>query len=74
MLTEGGTDHQLWAHVFLNWRGLADALGRAGLLGAKHKLEDFMIGFNQATERFTMVDVGSAKEAADAKIKCMRSS
>ncbi|KAJ2916502.1 hypothetical protein MD484_g3893, partial [Candolleomyces efflorescens] len=71
LLTEGGTDHQLWAHVFLNRRGLADALGRAGLLGAKHKLEDFMIGFNQATERFTMVDVGSAKEAADAKIKSL---
>ena len=28
-----------------------------------------MIGFNQATERFMMVDVGGAKEAADAKIK-----
>ena len=27
------------------------------------------MGFNQAAERFLVVDVGSAKEAADAKIK-----
>ena len=27
------------------------------------------MGFNQAAERFMMVDVGSEKEAADAKIK-----
>lgn len=35
----------------------------------KQKFEDFVIGFNQAAERFLMVDVGTAKEAADAKIK-----
>jgi hypothetical protein len=33
------------------------------------KFEDFMMGFNQATERFTMIDVGNSKEAADSKIK-----
>jgi hypothetical protein len=27
------------------------------------------MGFNQAAERFMIVDVGSGKEAADAKIK-----
>jgi len=32
-------------------------------------LEDFMIGFNQAAEKFVAIDVGGAKEAADAKIK-----
>jgi len=32
-------------------------------------LEDFMVGFNQAAERFVVIDVGGAKEAADAKIK-----
>lgn len=35
----------------------------------KAKFEDFYIGFNQAAEKFLMVDVGSGKEAADAKIK-----
>lgn len=48
---------------------MADALGRAGLLDATANLEDFVMGFNQAAERFVMVDVGGAKEAAHAKIK-----
>ena len=46
-----------------------DAIGRAGFWAAKQKFEDFAFGFNQAAERFVMVDVGSGKEAADAKIK-----
>ena len=46
-----------------------DAFGRVGLLSAKSKFEEFTLGFNQAAERFMMVDVGGAKEAADAKIK-----
>jgi len=48
-----------------------DTLGRSGHPVAKAKFDDFIIGFNQAAERFLMVDVGSAKEAADAKIKGM---
>ncbi|KAF8914072.1 hypothetical protein CPB84DRAFT_54396 [Gymnopilus junonius] len=63
--------YQLSVYVFLNKRGLTDTLGRAGLLAAKNKFEEFIIGFNQAAERFLMVDVGSAKEAADAKIKAL---
>ncbi|KAG5636433.1 hypothetical protein H0H81_008108, partial [Sphagnurus paluster] len=35
----------------------------------KARFEDFIIGFNEAAERFLMMDVGDAKEAADAKIK-----
>jgi hypothetical protein len=58
-----------WVYVFYNKRGLIDAIGRAGLWAAKQKFEDFAYGFNQAAERFVMVDVGSGKEAADAKIK-----
>jgi hypothetical protein len=46
-----------------------DTFGRVGLLSAKTKFEEFTLGFNQAAERFMMVDVGGAKEAADAKIK-----
>jgi hypothetical protein len=58
-----------WVYVFYNKRGLIDAIGRAGFWAAKQKFEDFAFGFNQAAERFVMVDVGSGKEAADAKIK-----
>lgn len=69
--TDGSNHYQLYTYIFLNKRGLMDALSRAGprFANAKVKLDEFMIGFNQAAERFMMVDVGGAKEAADAKIK-----
>ncbi len=67
--TNGTNQYQLWVYVFLNKRGLTDTFGRARLSVAKHRFEEFIIGFNQAAERFMMVDVGSEKEAADAKIK-----
>ena len=37
----------------------------------KSNLENFVHGFNQAAERFVMVDIGYGKEMADAKIKGM---
>jgi hypothetical protein len=61
--------YQLWTYVVYNKRGLSETLGRFNYGSAKAKLDDFMIGFNQAAGRFLMVDVGSGKEAADAKIK-----
>ena len=67
--TYGVNHYQLWVYVFLGKRGLADAFGRAGLMAAKSKFDDFIMGFNQAAERFIMLDVGGAKEAADTKIK-----
>lgn len=60
---------RLWVHVFYNKFGLMEAIGQAGHWAAKHKFEDFALGFNRAAERFVMVDVGPGKEAADAKIK-----
>lgn len=60
---------QLWTYIFYNKRGLLEAIGRAGLYQAKAKLDDFMIGFNQAAGRFLMVDVGSGKEIADSRVK-----
>ncbi|KAF9247164.1 hypothetical protein BU15DRAFT_58049 [Melanogaster broomeanus] len=59
----------LWVYLFYNKRGLLDTFGRVGLTAAKQRFEDFIMGFNQAAERFVMVDVGGSKEAADAKIK-----
>ncbi|KAJ3517567.1 hypothetical protein NLJ89_g428 [Agrocybe chaxingu] len=67
----GTNQYQLWVYVFLNRRGLGDTFGRVGLVSAKAKFEEFVMGFNQAAERFIMVDVGGAKEAADAKIKAL---
>lgn len=62
-------DFKLWVYTFYNKRGLVDAIGRAGFSMAKQKFDDFAFGFNQAADRYVMVDVGSGKEAADAKIK-----
>jgi hypothetical protein len=61
--------HQLWVYVFFNKRGLLETFGKAGLQLPKARLDDFVMGFNQAAERFLMIDVGNGKEAADAKIK-----
>ncbi|PPQ77359.1 hypothetical protein CVT25_010941 [Psilocybe cyanescens] len=69
--TNGVNRYQLWVYIFLNRRGLVDTFGRVGLAAAKTKFDEFIMGFNQAAERFLMLDVGSAKEAADAKIKAL---
>ena len=65
----GVNPYQLSVHLFLNKQGLTDALGRTVTSVVKSKFEDFLMGFNQAAERFLVVDVGSDKEAADTKIK-----
>ncbi|CAL1701466.1 unnamed protein product [Somion occarium] len=64
------SDHyQLSVWVFLNKGGLLETLRKCGKEDARRNLEDFIKGFNQAADRFLMVDVGSGKEAVDAKIK-----
>ncbi|KAJ7742450.1 hypothetical protein DFH07DRAFT_41439 [Mycena maculata] len=65
----GAAPYQLWVYLFYNKRGLTDTFNRVGLGSLNKAYEDFVVGFNQATERFTMVDVGSMKEAADTKLR-----
>lgn len=65
----GHEKFQLWVYLFYNKRGLLETFARVGLSAARPKFDEFIIGFNQAAERFLMVDVGGSKEAADAKIK-----
>jgi len=60
---------QLSVYIFFNKRGLADTFNRYSYHSARGRLDDFVMGFNQSTERFMMVDVGNGKEAADSKIK-----
>ncbi|KAL1708534.1 hypothetical protein EV121DRAFT_254242 [Schizophyllum commune] len=69
-VTLGDAAYQIWVHIFFNKRGLADTLSRMGIVGAK-ELDEFVLGFNQSTERFTMLDVGNTKEAADAKLRVL---
>ncbi|KAF6753138.1 hypothetical protein DFP72DRAFT_903430 [Ephemerocybe angulata] len=63
------THLELSVHVFLNKHGLATKFARIKRMDARNKLNEFVVGFNQASERFVMADVGYAKEGADAKIK-----
>jgi len=63
----------LWTFIFFNKRGLMETFARAGgeFRGVREALDEFVLAFNQSSERFMMVDVGSGKEAADAKIKAL---
>lgn len=61
----------LWTYVYFNKKGLLNALSKAGGVykEARDRFEEFLLGFNQACERFVMVDVGNDDDAAVAKMK-----
>ena len=61
--------YQLYVWVFMNKGGFLETLRKCGKEDARRNFDDFIKGFNQAADRFLMVDVGSGKEAVDAKIK-----
>jgi hypothetical protein len=61
--------YQLWVYVFFNKRGLTQTFRKAQLSRIQARLDEFVIGFNNASDKFLMVDVGDGKEAADAKIR-----
>lgn len=79
MLLEGIKEHmlslgdnrqfQISVYIFFNRQGLTKTLGYCGHPAARVHFDDFVVGFNQATERLLMVDVGSDKEAADSKMR-----
>lgn len=59
---------KVWLTVYCNKQGLSDTLNAANL-AAPEAFEAFVVGFNQASPLFSIVDAGSGKEAADSKIK-----
>ncbi|KAF8843945.1 hypothetical protein BDN67DRAFT_944155 [Paxillus ammoniavirescens] len=84
LLTKGLTDYmvetdaessgrgQVWLTVYCNKSGLMDTLVNNDICTVGD-FEAFVLGFNQSSPLFSIVDVGSGKEAADAKIKeCLR--
>lgn len=84
LLTKGVTDYlsnsqdsenavpsgrgQIWLTIFCNKSGLLETLISNNICTAD-EFEAFVIGFNQASPLFSIMDVGSGKEAADSKIK-----
>ncbi|PIL31987.1 hypothetical protein GSI_06691 [Ganoderma sinense ZZ0214-1] len=87
LLTKGLTDYlasidpteasfpgrgQIWLTIYCNKNGLLDTLAH-NLVCTTEEFEGFILGFNQASPLFSIVDVGNGKEAADSKIKeCLR--
>jgi hypothetical protein len=59
---------QLWITVYMNKRGLAETLAATNHC-TLDEFDEFVIGFNQSSPLYSIVDVGNGKEAADAKIK-----
>ncbi|KAK0465147.1 uncharacterized protein EV420DRAFT_1512997 [Desarmillaria tabescens] len=80
MLTKGLTDYtaavdarisarsRVWLTVYCNKQGLSDTLV-ANDVCTSEQFEAFFLGFNQAAPLFSIIDVGTGKEAADTKIK-----
>jgi hypothetical protein len=60
---------QLHVYVFHNRRGLTTTLKRSGHGDAAIMFDDFVVGFNQAAERFAMIDAGELKEGSDHKMR-----
>ncbi|KAF9645684.1 hypothetical protein BDM02DRAFT_3101039, partial [Thelephora ganbajun] len=60
---------QLHVYVFYNRRGLIATLKRSGYGEAATTFDDFVVGFNQAAERFAMIDAGELKEGSDHKMR-----
>ena len=55
--------------VYLSRAMLSEVMAYNNMLGKEPNLDQFIIGFNQASPLFSIVDVGPGKEAADSKIK-----
>lgn len=84
LLTKGLMDHltsinnsetahgrgQLWLTIYCNKSGLLETLIQNDVCSTE-QFETFVVGFNQASPLFSIMDVGTGKEAADAKIKGM---
>lgn len=60
---------EVLVYVFYNRSGLMSALSIGGMPEARSGFDSFVTGFNQASKRFLMVDVGYGKEVADAKLR-----
>jgi hypothetical protein len=65
----GPQQFKLHVYVFLNRRGLTVTLKRHGHVEAAAMFDEFLVGFNQAAERFAMIDAGELKEGSDHKIR-----
>ena len=61
----------IWTYVFFNKRRVFDVLGKVGGPNreARDRFDEFVLGFNQSSERSIMTDVGNDDEVVVAKVK-----
>lgn len=59
---------QIWLTVYCNLSGLRDTLPKYNMCTFE-QFDAFVIGFNQSSALFAIIDVGNVKEAADSKLK-----
>ncbi|KAI0693810.1 hypothetical protein BC835DRAFT_1352270 [Cytidiella melzeri] len=57
-----------WISVFINKRAILDTVLANGFCTAE-QLDGFLTGFSQASPRFQIIEVGSASDAVNSKIK-----
>ena len=69
LTAEIGPDTPLMVFIYLSRVGMMDTLCQKGIIQRRTDLDDFIVGFNQASPLFHIVDAGPGKETADAKIR-----
>lgn len=66
---EFGSDTPLIVFTYLSRVGMAEILFQKAVIQRRTDLDDFIVGFNQASPLFHIIDAGPGKETADAKIR-----
>jgi hypothetical protein len=64
-----GRRMQHYVAVYVNRAGLSETLVAHGFIHKQSQFDDFIVGFNQSSPLFSIIDAGKGKEAADAKVK-----
>lgn len=61
----------LWTYIFFSKSTVLNALSTAGskYREARERFDDFLVGFNQSSERFVMTDLGGDDGTTTAKVK-----
>ena len=67
-------DDRIIIHIFANARGLAKVCRQANIVRDEETVNDFASGLSSSHPLTSFVDAGSAKEAADSKMRGTSSS
>lgn len=71
LTAEFGLGTPLLVFIYLSRVKLAEFLSLKSVIQQRTDLDDFIVGFNQASPLLHIIDAGPGKETADAKIRGM---